>query len=507
MLTLFVVAVLLMCFINSQYMIFEDFFPYLYILLMPENVNTQIFFNITLVYVFLWQYLFIYLTYSAYIYIYIALTTCITWITGLISKHDYILITANTIFFLLMCLALYINKIIYFEYLYFIVFLIGYLTIIYINMYIKTDNKFIKILQLIPIFGELFLSCHILNHITGRFVLLKKIIFFTVINTLLILTLGTRVNIEKSIKNINEMIAFGDFYIVNIDTEKNRIISNDKGKKEIFAIDMNDNNKNARYSVICRGMFDGAIYNSYRNEYYFYDEFSGIFFVLNDDFSVKNTKEIAAFTKDSYSGHRIVFDNDYGIIILILEKGKLYKLNIETLNTMHSLNIPDRSDHAIINKFRKSCLISFWLKENFLIEYSIDNNKINKIEAPMMQGYIQISDKNKEIYLAYHQKGQIYVYDAQTYKFKRKIKTNYTVKNITYDEDLGILIAPSYIKGDIDIFLMDGSDKLVWHGFVGRMLREAKFDAKKENLFVASQYGLYKIPIDIKEILKFHMKH
>lgn len=487
-------------------MIFEGLFPSLYLLLMPENVNTQIFFNITFLYIGLWQNLFFYFTYSTYIFGYVALAGFITFIVGLIAKNNYILVIVNVIFFLLTYFLLVINNIIFFEYFYFIIVLTLYLVIIYVNIYIKSNNKLTITLQLIPLFGELFLLYHILNRITDRFILFKKIIFFTGLNILLIFSIVSQINIEKSLQNNNEIIAFGDFYIVNIDTAKNRIVSNDKSKKEIFAVDMKDNSKDARYSVICRGMFDGALYNSVRNEYYFYDEFSGSFFVLNDDFAVKYKKQIAPTTKDTYSGHRIVFDNEYGIIILILEKGKLYKLNIKTLDTMHSVNIPDRSDYAIINKFRKSCLISFWLKEKYLIEYSIDSNKINKIDAQMMQGYMQISDKNREIYLAYHQKGKIYVYDAQTYQLKRKIKTNYAVKNITYDEDLDILLAPSYIKGYVDIFLMDGSDKLIWHGFVGPMLRESKFDTKKENLFISSQYALYRIPINIKELIKFHVK-
>ena len=49
---------------------------------------------------------------------------------------------------------------------------------------------------------------------------------------------------------------------------------------------------------------------------------------------------------------------------------------------------------------------------------------------------------------------------------------------------------------------MDGSDKLLERQFVGYELREAKFDAKKENLYVCSRIGLYKVPINIKELVK-----
>ena len=87
-------------------------------------------------------------------------------------------------------------------------------------------------------------------------------------------------------------------------------------------------------------------------------------------------------------------------------------------------------------------------------------------------------------------------------KLKKKIKTNYTVKDITYDEELNVLIAPSYFTGYVDIFLMDGTDRLLTREFVGYELRMAKFDFKKENLYVCSKNGLYKKKIDIKKMIE-----
>ena len=50
------------------------------------------------------------------------------------------------------------------------------------------------------------------------------------------------------------------------------------------------------------------------------------------------------------------------------------------------------------------------------------NKKIRKIKADKYQGYIAMSDRNKEIYIPYHQKGVIGIYDIKTMKLKRKIK-------------------------------------------------------------------------------------
>jgi hypothetical protein len=159
------------------------------------------------------------------------------------------------------------------------------------------------------------------------------------------------------------------------------------------------------------------------------------------------------------------------------------------------------NDGIIYNKYRKNFLISFYKNSSFLQEIDIENCKVNNIKADSHQGFIAISGKNKEIYVAFHQNGRIGVYDAETLVLKRKIKTNFMVKHITYDEDLNILIAPSYFTGYVDIFLMDGSDRLLYRGFVGYELREGSFDKKKENLYVCSMKGVYRKKINIKEII------
>ena len=145
--------------------------------------------------------------------------------------------------------------------------------------------------------------------------------------------------------------------------------------------------------------------------------------------------------------------------------------------------------------------MSFYNSNNFLQEIDIENKKIRNIKADKYQGYLAISERNKEIYVAFHQQGRIGVYDAETMKLKRKLKSNYMVADITYDEELNILIAPSYCTGYIDIFLMDGSDKLLTREFVGYELREGCFDPQKENLYVCSMSGLYKKQIDIKKLV------
>jgi hypothetical protein len=237
-----------------------------------------------------------------------------------------------------------------------------------------------------------------------------------------------------------------------------------------------------------------------------------MFFILNiETFDI--VKKINVL-KPGYDNASILCCNDiFSEIVFVLENGVCGSINLDTYDIKYIKGISDSSDSIIYNKYRKCFLITFWEKtefsrNNFLQEIDIENKKIRKIKADNYQGNIAMSEKNKEIYIAFNQQGRIGVYDVKTMKLKRKIKSNYTVKNITYDEELNILIAPSYFTGYVDIFLMDGSDKLLTREFVGYELREGCFDPQKENLYVCSQTGLYKKKIDIKNLInKTKNKH
>ncbi len=208
-------------------------------------------------------------------------------------------------------------------------------------------------------------------------------------------------------------------------------------------------------------------------------------------------------TKQKFDSARLCTNEDCSKLIVIYEYSNIgYIIDLDTYHIKYIKGFAFPRDKLIFNKYRNCFLMSFHDGNSFLQEIDIENKKIRKIKADKYQGYLAISERNKEIYVAFHQQGRIGVYDAETMKLKRKIKTNYTVKDITYDEELNILIAPSYFTGYVDIFLMDGSDKLLTRAFVGYELREGCFDPQKENLYICSATGLYKKQIDIKKLIE-----
>lgn len=492
-------ASVIFLYLNAKYSIFENVFPSIVSFLNFSSISESrnLFFNVLGFYLLAWKYLLAFFVYFQYICMYLITSTVLMAATYLLCKDKICEIIINMFIITLAYILLLVNGIIEYKTIH-ITALFGISFILFfINIYIEKDNKLLKPVLIIPVIADILFISHILNYISGNFKLLKKIISALIINLCVTVIFIAVINIEQVITNQKNLITNGNLCTI-ISKNDGSIVMNDKDKKEIVILDKNG--RISRRSVVCEGMFDGFAYNNIRHEFYYYDGVTGEFIVLNDNFKIKNKKILSTEENDAFFGSRIVHTDSN--ILVILEKGMLYDLDINTLDIKKSLPIPRMIDCSVINKFRNSCLISFWLDQKYFIEYSMDTNKISNIEAPSLQGYIQISNRNKEIYLAAHQNGRIYVYDAITYKLKRKIKTNYTVKDITYDEDLNIIIAPSYIKGDVDIFLMDGSDRKLWHNFIGCMLREARFDNGKDNLIVVSQHGLYKVKLDIESLIK-----
>lgn len=167
---------------------------------------------------------------------------------------------------------------------------------------------------------------------------------------------------------------------------------------------------------------------------------------------------------------------------------------MNTLNIIRQVNIPKESDDLIFNKIDKSYVISFWLDTPFFIVCPVDyREKIKKIICPIFQGELCYSDINKEIYIAFHEQGQIYVYDANTYNLKRKTKVRYGAKNISYDEHRNVLVTASYFTGYVDILLMDGSDKIIYSKFVDFNLRQPVLC--NDILYVPTHYNMYRYDI------------
>ena len=478
--------------LNARYMWSESFFPILKSLLFINCVGTSGYLANR---VDILKHFVIYINYNLYFIVYLIILLLLAKIlfkkikNSIITVFCICLSILSYILFAKLCFNMNINIM-------FILFIIFVYSILFVSNF--KLSKIPKIIMLIPIISDILFINHILSYI--KKVKEQNIVYMIFnANIIILLFLSLIISVCDLENSYKYKIVDGVFYSMDIDEDK--IIFNEENDKQIYSYNMDLNEATKHNKLDMKITLQSFALNKKLKECYIYDESSGNFFILDskNDFNIKQKIPISQQYGDLHSHERVLYDEFNNNIVIVMEAGIVYILN--NFSTIASLTIPDRSDWVIYNPFRNSYLISYWYNEPYLTEISASNYNINNIDAPKMQGYIALSKRNKEIYIAFHQQGTIAVYDAETMKLKRKIKSNYSVKDITYDEDLNVLIAPAYFTGYIDIFLMDGSDKLLTRQFVGYILREAKFDTKKENLYVCSWHGLQKVPIDIKDLI------
>lgn len=363
-----------------------------------------------------------------------------------------------------------------------------------------------KIIMIFPIIGEICCINKIISFIIKRNQ--KSVLYVLIIALLLSNMICILIHVNTHKDSINLITLEQPYsirpYTHSIIPYKDKLVIS--GYNELIVIDKNGHDAHIENSRF--GKLEEIIIDKNKEEIIVPNMFTGVFLVLDaNTLTIKKEIDLRQYLYENNRDMlRICFDDEYSKIFMILEFSKLAFMidtkNYKLIDKYYGEELNLYSDSIIYNRYRDSFLITFYQGTKFAKELNIKNNKISNIKMLGNQGYMAVSKQNKEVYISFHQQGRIGVYDAETMELKRKIKTNYTVKDITYDEDLNILIAPSYFTGNVDIFLMDGMDRLIFRTFVGYELREAKFDAKKENLYTCSKLGLYKISINIRELIK-----
>ena len=368
-----------------------------------------------------------------------------------------------------------------------------------IYILIQLSNKICpiqKLIMLIPIIGEILCTKNIIKHIfknsSDKFKQISLLIVALIVSNIICFLFQ-----YKTDKDFENRIM--DNWTYSIRSYQDKLIIS--GDRELITINKDDtitHTKNDKFDI-----FEDFIVDKNKKQLYFCN-FGGheLLIINSETLNIISNINIISDKNDNGDATLCCNENISKLLVIYeyLNIGCLLDLNTHAIRYIK--NVAPSRDCLIYNKNRNSFLLSFYEDNSFLEEIDIENKKIRKIKADKYQGYLAISERNKEIYVAFLHQGRIGIYDAETMKLKRKIKTNYTVKDITYDEELNILIAPSYFTGYVDIFLMDGSDKLLTREFVGYELREGCFDHQKENLYVCSMNGLYKKEINIKKLIE-----
>lgn len=375
--------------------------------------------------------------------------------------------------------------------------LLLYPILIFFNFIVTKNSKLIKILSLIPIINVLLIPYHTVRFHNNKSI--WKYINITIIIVLMdvfIICIPSYLYVSYYIGNKNALIHGNITSPIYIDKNLIYVVEEnfEEQKSSILSI-----NEYAKYYKIksFNIFFEHIMYNSKKREIYVYDSSNNKFCVFDKNLILKKFVKINVNSKYLNCG-RIFYDNITNTIAFALEFDKFVMLDMDTLEVIKQIDIPYRNEGLIFNEFTKSYILTFWGPVPYILSIPVDDKvKYREISTPMWQGTAAISRKNKELYVSYHQRGRIYVYDAVTYKLKRKIKTQYSVRNITYDERYNILIAVGFYTGFVEIFLMDGSDRLIYRKFIGYHLRNSLLDWNNKRLYIPSFFGLNLIDINL----------
>lgn len=98
----------------------------------------------------------------------------------------------------------------------------------------------------------------------------------------------------------------------------------------------------------------------------------------------------------------------------------------------------------------------------------------------------------KELYVSMLFGGSIYVFDAETFEFKRSIWVEVGVRDLQIDRQRRLLYAASYLKGDLHVFDLD-ERRFVDKIFVGTKIRELEFVEELDVLLIASNAGFLEL--------------
>lgn len=491
--TLMIILFLIFCIVNIKYSISENFFEVL------ASVFISSFDRPIMKFLTIYPFYFLFVHFIKYVFLFmLSLIVIIFFLKKFFSKEIiiYLLIVLINTF----VITIIVDNIAFpFNKLFFVIVMLLFSCFLFFINFYKQKNSVIKILCLIPIIGDFVLPNHVFNK---KNIILSITILTLFIDCCMLLFSPFRINKFYLSRNNKLQIINAKIHSLNIDN-LNRVIT--KYENGFIILEDVSNNKSIR-KIKCETWTQNVYFNKYDECFYIYDEFTGKLIVFDRDFNILKSKQIIEDIKDIYSAERISFGNDNHCVVL-LEKGFFCLVNTSSLDVEKIFRLKDYSDHILYNEFLSSYMVGFWHSREYFVAYSLKHDKVYKIKSPKMQGFFAISKRNKELYLAFHQKGRIYVYDAETLKLKRKIKTQYSVRNIFYDEELNVLISPGTFTGYVDIFFMDGSDALLCSEYIDFEIRDAKFDNTKQYLFVTSELGLYKKKLDIVDLIEKYKKN
>ncbi|MCX5668008.1 MAG: hypothetical protein NTY34_06850 [Candidatus Omnitrophica bacterium] len=312
-----------------------------------------------------------------------------------------------------------------------------------------------------------------------------------------------RESVSEALCRKAEKIANGNFYSMQIDAATDRLFACDIEHYSLKVFDLSGLDPGPKKIKKMPAELQDVRLNEAKRELYYFDRTRDIMLVYDAD-SLRLKRRSSFPFEGGYSA-RVSFDNRSHTIAVAREKDYMWIIDMETLLPVERLGAGDSNEFIIFNEKSNRYILSYFKSFDFIRLVSPDGKDIREIRARRYQGGLAASNKNNELYVALPLRGEISVYDLKTFALKRKIPTVFGVRGIACDEENNIIVAASMCTGYVDVIDL-GTDRRISRDFVGYYLREICLNLQKEEAFISSIFGVYRLSLELKNRYKYDDK-
>lgn len=276
-------------------------------------------------------------------------------------------------------------------------------------------------------------------------------------------------------------ITSGSFYGLQMDESTKRLFACNNIENQLYVFDLNNLIDKPQVIKIPSSELERLSINEEKREFYHFDR--GENRLLIYDLDNYKLKRASTCKLDGSGSAKLSFDNNSQTIVIGREDDYLYILDMQTLTPVKKLEIK-KIDYIVYDSNIKKYIASIFQNSNKIYFIPPRGEDVFTIESKSNQADISVSNKRKELYVCFPFLGEVFVYDLNNLKLKRKIPTVFGVKHIACDDINDTIIVSSICTGFIDIIHL--TDNTHTKQFVGYYLREIRVDTSKREAFISS---------------------
>lgn len=298
---------------------------------------------------------------------------------------------------------------------------------------------------------------------------------------------GIGLDLPLAFHRHHECLAEGDFYGLQIDLERKRLLACDLGGSLLYVFNLEDIQAAPFKMKIDSKELQEIRINQERQEFYHFGRGRNILLVYDiNDLKFKRASPEGIEGKGSAG---IAFDNKTKTIVITREDDAVWILDMDSLLPLKKLKAGDRSGAVLFCEPIHSYVLSYFNHYQHLIILSPQGG-MRSLKAPKYQAGLNFSTKRNELYVAMPLRKEIFAYDLPSLKLKNRISSLFGVIAVGHDEVNDVLVTGSVCSGIVEARDL-ARNRILTRQFLGYHLREISLNPLKREAFISSHEGLY----------------